>query len=309
MAIITTNFTVTNATLLALYELRGIRAFLYNNTTVITDPPEETGNRDALYIVIPMTVTYVMIFISGILGNVSTCIVISKNKYMHTATNYYLFSLAISDLLLLITGLPPEIYQLWSPRPYIFGEAFCIIRGFAAETSANATVLTITAFTIERYIAICHPLRSHSMSNLTRAVKFILVIWILAVLLSVPQAIQFGIKYDTDLTGRLAEESADCTVLQKPGLEVLNHAFEISTFLFFVAPMILITVLYALIGLQLRHSQLLNKSSSINSDRHDEKRSYNRNSQRNIIKMLGKYTFSLFILWCFKRSCFKSNYC
>lgn len=60
--------------------------------------------RDSLCFVIPLTLIYSVIFISGILGNVVTCVVITRNKNMHTATNYYLFSLAVSDLLLLISG-------------------------------------------------------------------------------------------------------------------------------------------------------------------------------------------------------------
>jgi hypothetical protein len=55
-------------------------------------------------ILIMLTVIYVIIFITGVLGNFVTCIVIAKNKGMHTAVNYYLFSLAVSDLLLLISG-------------------------------------------------------------------------------------------------------------------------------------------------------------------------------------------------------------
>lgn len=109
-----------------------------------------SDRRDSLYIVLPITVIYVVIFFTGVIGNISTCVVIARNKSMHTATNYYLFSLAVSDLLLLVSGLPPEMYYIWSHFPYVFGEAFCIIQSFAAETSANATVLTITAFTVER---------------------------------------------------------------------------------------------------------------------------------------------------------------
>lgn len=60
--------------------------------------------RDSLYIVIPLTIVYSIIFLTGVLGNIITCIVISRNKSMHTATNYYLFSLAVSDLLLLFSG-------------------------------------------------------------------------------------------------------------------------------------------------------------------------------------------------------------
>lgn len=85
--------------------------------------------RDPLSTVIPMTIVYSLIFVTGVLGNVITCSVIARNKYMHTATNYYLFSLAISDLLLLLLGLPSELYTLWQRYPYAFGETFCIIRG------------------------------------------------------------------------------------------------------------------------------------------------------------------------------------
>ena len=51
-----------------------------------------------------LNVLYILIFVSGLLGNTCTCIVIAKNRYMHTATNYYLFSLAVSDVLILILG-------------------------------------------------------------------------------------------------------------------------------------------------------------------------------------------------------------
>lgn len=54
--------------------------------------------------VVPLTIVYVTIFVTGIFGNVATCTVIVRNASMQTATNYYLFSLAISDLTLLILG-------------------------------------------------------------------------------------------------------------------------------------------------------------------------------------------------------------
>lgn len=62
------------------------------------------NSRDPMSIVLPITIFYAIIFIAGLLGNVITCIVISRNKCMHTATNYYLFNLAVSDLLLLVCG-------------------------------------------------------------------------------------------------------------------------------------------------------------------------------------------------------------
>eukprot|EP00095_Tigriopus_kingsejongensis_P007079 snap_masked-scaffold3566_size8204-processed-gene-0.0 protein:Tk07079 transcript:snap_masked-scaffold3566_size8204-processed-gene-0.0-mRNA-1 annotation:"g-protein coupled octopamine" len=49
--------------------------------------------------IVPMTVVYLFIFVFGLFGNLSTCLVIVRNKYMHTPTNVYLANLAISDLL------------------------------------------------------------------------------------------------------------------------------------------------------------------------------------------------------------------
>lgn len=57
-----------------------------------------------LSLVIPLTITYVLIFVAGVFGNVATCTIIVRNASMQTATNYYLLSLAISDLTLLILG-------------------------------------------------------------------------------------------------------------------------------------------------------------------------------------------------------------
>lgn len=49
--------------------------------------------------IIPITIVYLCIFVFGLFGNLSTCLVIVKNKYMHTPTNVYLANLAVSDLL------------------------------------------------------------------------------------------------------------------------------------------------------------------------------------------------------------------
>lgn len=110
-----------------------------NNETTIWNEEE---NRDSLYLIIPLTVIYVMIFITGCIGNISTCIVIARNKSMYSATNFYLFSLAVSDFMLLISGVPMELYHIWYKNEFIFGEAFCILRNMINEMSANATVLT-----------------------------------------------------------------------------------------------------------------------------------------------------------------------
>ncbi|XP_043269115.1 pyrokinin-1 receptor-like [Venturia canescens] len=265
------------------------------------------SRRDALYVVLPITIIYLSIFITGTIGNVSTCIVIARNKSMHTATNYYLFSLAVSDLLLLISGLPVEVYLVWSKYPYIFGEHFCRLRGLAAECSTNASVLTITAFTVERYVAICHPFLSHTMSKLSRAIRLILVVWVVALSFATPLALQFGIVDRRDLN----PDYVMCALK----VTLIKHSFEISTFLFFVVPMILITVLYVMIGLKLRKSNMMKRddgqnrtfarassSTSVaaaNPSRKDERncRHHTGRSSRRVIKMLVAVVVAFFLCW------------
>nr|XP_029719454.1 pyrokinin-1 receptor-like [Aedes albopictus] len=89
--------------------------------------------------------------------------------------------------------MPLEVYGTWYPYAYPFNQVACIITGLLSETATNATVLTITSFTVERYIAICHPFRSHTMSKLSRAIKFVIAIWLIAFGLATPQALQFGV--------------------------------------------------------------------------------------------------------------------
>ncbi|KAG5326350.1 CAPAR protein, partial [Acromyrmex heyeri] len=240
--------------------------------------------RDSLYVVIPVTIIYAAIFLTGIIGNVSTCIVIARNKSMHTATNYYLFSLAVSDLLLLVSGLPAEMYLVWCKYPYIFGEGFCVLRGLASETSTNASVLTIASFTVERYVAICHPFLSQTLSNLSRAIKLILIIWLVALLFALPQALQFGVvRHNEHL------DMVMCTVKRI----IVSHSFELSTFLFFVIPMCLITFLYVLIGLKLRKSNMTvpGRTESRNC------RHYPGRSSRRVLKMLVAVVIAFFICW------------
>jgi hypothetical protein len=60
--------------------------------------------RQPLGKLVPLTVVYTVMSITGIFGNLSVCCVILRIPSMRSATNYYLFSLAISDLLILLLG-------------------------------------------------------------------------------------------------------------------------------------------------------------------------------------------------------------
>ena len=61
---------------------------------------------------------------SGVTGNIAVCLVIVKNKSMHTATNYYLFSLACSDLMMLVLGESKGYPLSTSAKFWICGPPF-----------------------------------------------------------------------------------------------------------------------------------------------------------------------------------------
>ncbi|XP_055902226.1 pyrokinin-1 receptor [Eupeodes corollae] len=261
---------------------------MINHTTVAPNITDIFGpTRDSLHVVIPVTIIYSLIFVTGVVGNISTCIVIRKHRSMHTATNYYLFSLAISDFLLLISGVPQEVYFIWSKWPYVFGEVFCVGRGVLAETSANATVLTITAFTVERYVAICHPFLAHAMSKLNRATKIILLIWLISLLTALPQAAQFGVNSFFGVK--------KCTVVRI----IVEYSFQLSTFLFFFAPMTIILVLYLLIGVKLHQANSLKSNGNIlyRSGNGSSVRSKNQQGTKRVLKMLVAVVIAFFLCW------------
>ncbi|KAL1464904.1 hypothetical protein WDU94_004509 [Cyamophila willieti] len=104
---------------------------------------------------------------------------------------------------------------------------------------------------------------------------------------------QFGVVNDH------TEEYTVCTVETQ-----LEHAFEISTFLFFVTPMTLISILYALIGFRLRRSAVMKRSTSSQDSQYSVASAHgtasyckqNRSSQR-VLKMLVAVVVAFFICW------------
>lgn len=99
-------------------------------------------------------------------------------------------------LLLCPTALPPEMSTIWEAYPWRFGGGFCIVKSFISEMTAYASVLTIMAFTIDRYVAICHPLKAQSISSLARAVRIIVIAWMLACGCALPYPVHTRLLYE-----------------------------------------------------------------------------------------------------------------
>lgn len=57
------------------------------------------------------------------------------------------------------------------------------------------SVLTIVAFSLERFLAICYPLHLYTMSGLQRAIRIIAALWVVSFLSAVPFAVFTKIHY------------------------------------------------------------------------------------------------------------------
>ncbi|XP_058455081.1 neuropeptides capa receptor [Malaya genurostris] len=241
-----------------------------------------------------VTILFVGILVTGVVGNVIVCLVIIRHPSMRTATNYYLFSLAVSDLILLVLGLPYEISLYWHQYPYNMGLVFCKIRALLSEASTYVSVLTIVAFSMERFLAICHPLHLYTMSGLQRPVRIIAGLWIVSLFSAVPFAVFTDIDYIVyPPTGEKILDSAFCAMLSNPeGIPL----WELSTCLFFVIPMVVMVVLYGRMGLQIRSrtqrtEELGVRNGSVNGP------SRVSQSRKAIIRMLAAVVITFFICW------------
>lgn len=67
------------------------------------------------------------------------------------------WDLGVVRYFLLISAMPFELYWLWRQYPWVFGEAICDAKMLTTETVTYSSILTIVAFTVERW---AFPLKS-----------------------------------------------------------------------------------------------------------------------------------------------------
>lgn len=241
---------------------------------------------------LPVTLTYILIFVTGVLGNLLTCTVITKHRKMRTPTNLYLFSLAISDLMVLLFGMPLEIYDLWQNYPFPFGEGICCFKIFLFETVCFASVLNVMVLSIERYVAVVHPLKTRYAITNKHAQRVIGVVWAVSLVCAIPNTCLHGLHYYY-LPDKV-QESATCNLL-KPQW-IYNLVIQVTTILFYFVPMTVISVLYLVIGIRLGREQRqkgrkLGKNCSADTSWKIHVESGRR---RQITKMLGESQLHVF---------------
>lgn len=176
----------------------------------------------------------------GIAGNILVVLVVLRTKHMVTPTNCYLVSLAVADLIVLLAaGLPniSDVVAFW-----IYGYAGCLCITYLQYLGINVSSCSITAFTIERYIAICHSIKAQFICTVSRAKRIIACVWIFTSL----YCITWFFLVDTVETVYTNGVVVTCGYRVSRNLYMPIYFLDFT--LFYVIPLIVATVLYWLIA-------------------------------------------------------------
>uniref|UniRef100_A0A8C5FD40 Gastrin/cholecystokinin type B receptor n=1 Tax=Gadus morhua TaxID=8049 RepID=A0A8C5FD40_GADMO len=148
-----------------------------------SSPPLPPGEDHTLRILL-----YSLIFLLSVLGNLLIIVVLAVNKRMRTVTNTFLLSLALSDLMMALFCMPFNLIPSLL-KDFIFGAAMCKIVAYLMGTSVSISTFSLVAIAIERYSAICNPLKSRVWQTRSHAYRVIAATWLLAFVVMTPYPI------------------------------------------------------------------------------------------------------------------------
>ncbi|KAJ8398651.1 hypothetical protein AAFF_G00421790 [Aldrovandia affinis] len=175
---------------------------------------------------------------AGIVGNIMVVLVVLTTRHMRTPTNCYLVSLAVADLIVLVAAGLPNVSDSLTGT-WVYGHAGCLGITYFQYLGINVSSCSITAFTIERYIAICHPMRAQTVCTVSRAKRIIAGVWALTCVYCLLWFFLVDIQVSRD-------QQVQCGY--KVSRDLYLPIYLIDFAIFYVLPLLLAIVLYALIA-------------------------------------------------------------
>uniref|UniRef100_UPI00358FC214 cholecystokinin receptor type A-like n=1 Tax=Myxine glutinosa TaxID=7769 RepID=UPI00358FC214 len=191
-------------------------------------------------------VLYLLIFITSVVGNAIILIVLGCNRRLRTVTNTFLLSLAVSDLLLALFCMPFNLIPSLL-KDFIFGWFICRSVAYLMGISVSVSTFSLVAISLERYGAICDPLRSRSWQTRSHASRVVCVTWLLSLALMVPY-----ILYSQLLPFKKDDGSTGHTCRMRWPSCAMQHAWPLFLLIvLFFLPGVIMLLAYSLISWEL----------------------------------------------------------
>ncbi|KAG8431869.1 hypothetical protein GDO86_019661 [Hymenochirus boettgeri] len=192
---------------------------------------------------IPVSVVIFLLYSISLVANSTVMILILVKRPLHQPMYIIIGNLALSDLLFDTLTLPKIIAKYWFGAGSIsfYG---CFFQMFWVHCLGSVDSLIIMLMAIDRYVAICKPLRYHSIIT-NRLVFFICYLcWVLAALISAGTTV---LTIQLPYCGPNNIKNCFCTFTHVTQLACTNTSTNIYFYLFFILAMTVLLVPLAII--------------------------------------------------------------
>ncbi|KAL4635241.1 delta-type opioid receptor-like [Arapaima gigas] len=198
-----------------------------------------------------LTAVYSVVFVVGLSGNCLVMYVIIRYTKMKTATNIYIFNLALADALVTTTMPFQSTDYLLNSWP--FGEVVCKVFISIDYYNMFTSIFTLTMMSVDRYIAVCHPVKALDFRTPRKAKIINVCIWILSSAAGMPALVLGSTQTNNGTT--------ECALQFPEPYVYWDTLMKVCVFIFaFVVPVLIITVCYSLMILRLKSVRLLSGS-------------------------------------------------
>ena len=231
--------------------------FLFNKTDSLNlteglnnelSPGRQQHTRAVLTLRYITVVFYLITFIFGVLGNTLTIMVIVKNKKMKTVATCFILNLAVADDLFMLS-LPFFAYSTYA-KDWVFGSGLCKIMSALYGINLYASIFTMVLMSIDRYLAVVHPLSSIRYRTIKNAWYVCVALWVLCITIMMPYWIYAKTMPQSRYNG--TEQLYTCKVFW-PSQDTLTYEWFWTNFqliMGFVLPICIMVFCYLLL---LRH--------------------------------------------------------
>nr|6A93_A Chain A, 5-hydroxytryptamine receptor 2A,Soluble cytochrome b562 [synthetic construct]6A93_B Chain B, 5-hydroxytryptamine receptor 2A,Soluble cytochrome b562 [synthetic construct]6A94_A Chain A, 5-hydroxytryptamine receptor 2A,Soluble cytochrome b562 [synthetic construct]6A94_B Chain B, 5-hydroxytryptamine receptor 2A,Soluble cytochrome b562 [synthetic construct] len=137
-----------------------------------------------------------VVIILTIAGNILVIMAVSLEKKLQNATNYFLMSLAIADMLLGFLVMPVSMLTILYGYRWPLPSKLCAVWIYLDVLFSTAKIWHLCAISLDRYVAIQNPIHHSRFNSRTKAFLKIIAVWTISVGISMPIPV-FGLQDDS----------------------------------------------------------------------------------------------------------------